>query len=179
MKCLFGMKLPEFVFRAISTRPQLPQQLQRASFHATRQQRMTSSNERDAAAAAAAAKSDKAKEREARAEQARLEKLAKFEAKQKKLAEEKAKQQAQPPKQKEKVEKKEKTSADDSAGTAIIADVTPEGQKKNLSLPYAQTYNPALVEAAWYSWWEKSGFFKPEMVNGKPKYESMCCDYEF
>ncbi|KAJ3340349.1 hypothetical protein HDU83_007111, partial [Entophlyctis luteolus] len=132
---------------------------------------MTSSNERDAAAAAAAAKSDKAKEREARAEQARLEKLAKFEAKQKKLAEEKAKQQAQPPKQKEKVEKKEKTSADDSAGTAIIADVTPEGQKKNLSLPYAQTYNPALVEAAWYSWWEKSGFFKPEMVNGKPKAE--------
>lgn len=23
-------------------------------------------------------------------------------------------------------------------------------------------YSPQYVEAAWYSWWEKSGFFKPE-----------------
>lgn len=23
-------------------------------------------------------------------------------------------------------------------------------------------YNPAYVEAAWYPWWEKQGFFKPE-----------------
>lgn len=24
------------------------------------------------------------------------------------------------------------------------------------------TYNPQYVEAAWYAWWEKEGFFKPE-----------------
>jgi len=24
------------------------------------------------------------------------------------------------------------------------------------------SYSPAYVEAAWYSWWEKEGFFKPE-----------------
>jgi valyl-tRNA synthetase len=23
-------------------------------------------------------------------------------------------------------------------------------------------YNPQYVEAAWYDWWEKEGFFKPE-----------------
>lgn len=23
-------------------------------------------------------------------------------------------------------------------------------------------YSPRYVEAAWYSWWEKEGFFKPE-----------------
>jgi valyl-tRNA synthetase len=23
-------------------------------------------------------------------------------------------------------------------------------------------YNPQYVEAAWYAWWEKQGFFKPE-----------------
>ena len=24
------------------------------------------------------------------------------------------------------------------------------------------SYSPQYVEAAWYAWWEKSGFFKPE-----------------
>lgn len=24
------------------------------------------------------------------------------------------------------------------------------------------SYSPKYVEAAWYSWWEKEGFFKPE-----------------
>lgn len=24
------------------------------------------------------------------------------------------------------------------------------------------TYSPQYVEAAWYAWWEKEGFFKPE-----------------
>lgn len=26
----------------------------------------------------------------------------------------------------------------------------------------ADSYNPKAVESAWYSWWEKCGFFKPE-----------------
>lgn len=24
------------------------------------------------------------------------------------------------------------------------------------------SYSPSYVEAAWYAWWEKEGFFKPE-----------------
>ena len=27
-------------------------------------------------------------------------------------------------------------------------------------------YNSEAVEAAWYAWWEKEGFFKPEYANG-------------
>lgn len=28
--------------------------------------------------------------------------------------------------------------------------------------PLPDSYSPQYVEAAWYSWWEKQGFFKPE-----------------
>ncbi|KAM7205653.1 tRNA synthetases class I (I, L, M and V) domain containing protein [Rhypophila sp. PSN 637] len=50
-------------------------------------------------------------------------------------------------------------------------DETPEGEKKKLQSfdhPHFQAYNPKAVEAAWYSWWEKSGFFKPQH-EGKSK----------
>lgn len=40
--------------------------------------------------------------------------------------------------------------------------------KKDLSQSMPDTYNPAYVEAAWYAWWEKEGFFKPE-------YGVSCC----
>jgi len=33
------------------------------------------------------------------------------------------------------------------------------------------TYNPQYVEAAWYAWWEKEGFFKPEYGVSKQKLE--------
>lgn len=39
---------------------------------------------------------------------------------------------------------------------------TPPGTKKDVSVPLPQSYSPRYVEAAWYSWWEKEGFFKPE-----------------
>jgi valyl-tRNA synthetase len=26
----------------------------------------------------------------------------------------------------------------------------------------ANAYNPIAVESAWYAWWEKKGFFKPD-----------------
>ncbi|KAG5498085.1 hypothetical protein GH5_02882 [Leishmania sp. Ghana 2012 LV757] len=32
---------------------------------------------------------------------------------------------------------------------------------KSLAPEMAATYDPAAVEAEWYSWWEKSGFFRP------------------
>lgn len=31
--------------------------------------------------------------------------------------------------------------------------------------PFAAAYDPPAVEAAWYSWWEAQGFFKPEYFN--------------
>lgn len=39
---------------------------------------------------------------------------------------------------------------------------TAPGEKKDLSEPMPDSYSPQFVEAAWYSWWEKEGFFKPE-----------------
>lgn len=34
----------------------------------------------------------------------------------------------------------------------------------------AAGYNPIAVESAWYDWWEKQGFYKPQMgPDGKPK----------
>lgn len=32
----------------------------------------------------------------------------------------------------------------------------------DISGPMPDAYSPKYVEAAWYAWWEKSGFFKPE-----------------
>uniref|UniRef100_A0A8C2XH34 valine--tRNA ligase n=1 Tax=Cyclopterus lumpus TaxID=8103 RepID=A0A8C2XH34_CYCLU len=40
---------------------------------------------------------------------------------------------------------------------------TAPGEKKgDLSIPLPDSYSPQYVEAAWYPWWEKQGFFKPE-----------------
>lgn len=39
---------------------------------------------------------------------------------------------------------------------------TVPGEKKDVSGEMPKSYSPKFVEAAWYSWWEKEGFFKPE-----------------
>lgn len=39
---------------------------------------------------------------------------------------------------------------------------TNPGEMKDVSEPMPNVYSPQYVEAAWYSWWEKQGFFKPE-----------------
>ncbi|KAI8820771.1 tRNA synthetases class I-domain-containing protein [Fimicolochytrium jonesii] len=49
-----------------------------------------------------------------------------------------------------------------------FVDNTPEGEKKVLQGDIPTAYNPIAVEAAWYAWWEKSGFFKPQLVDGAP-----------
>lgn len=41
----------------------------------------------------------------------------------------------------------------------------PYGEKKDISGPLANGYDPLAVESAWYSWWQKCGFFKPEYSN--------------
>jgi valyl-tRNA synthetase len=45
---------------------------------------------------------------------------------------------------------------------AVYTIPTPEGEKKNTTYPMPDAYSPQFVEAAWYNWWEKQGFFKPE-----------------
>ena len=38
-------------------------------------------------------------------------------------------------------------------------------QQVEMPTEMAEEYDPPAVEAAWYSWWEKQGFFKPEYKN--------------
>jgi len=92
-------------------------------------------------------------------------KMEKFLAKQKKQQEKAAAAAGQ---KKEKKEKKEKKQVVEE-----FVNTTKPGEKKDLSAPLAASYNPKAVEAAWYQWWEKEGFFKPELVDGKPKKEGV------
>nr|BAC87668.1 unnamed protein product [Mus musculus] len=39
---------------------------------------------------------------------------------------------------------------------------TGPGEKKDVSGPLPPAYSPQYVEAAWYQWWVREGFFKPE-----------------
>lgn len=39
---------------------------------------------------------------------------------------------------------------------------TPMGNKKDVTVELPAQYSPRYVEAAWYEWWKKEGFFKPE-----------------
>lgn len=88
----------------------------------------------------------------------KAEKLAKFQAKkaaQAKLAAEKAAKGKSA-----KVEKDESVAA---VNVEEFVNTTPLGEKKDVSGECPAAYNPIAVESAWYSWWEKSGFFKPEI----------------
>lgn len=46
---------------------------------------------------------------------------------------------------------------------------TEPGEKKDVSGPLPAAYSPRYVEAAWYSWWEREGFFKPEYQAQMPQ----------
>ncbi|KAL3869903.1 hypothetical protein ACJMK2_042527 [Sinanodonta woodiana] len=86
-------------------------------------------------------------------EKKRLEKLEKFKAKQEKL--EAQKQQKKTPTNDEEKKKEERR--------IVTYDIdTPLGEKKDTKCSMPDSYNPSYVEAAWYEWWVKSGFFKPE-----------------
>lgn len=39
---------------------------------------------------------------------------------------------------------------------------TPLGDKKDIGVDLPAQYSPKYVEAVWYDWWKKKGFFKPE-----------------
>lgn len=58
-------------------------------------------------------------------------------------------------------DKKKKKAAAQAAADAManFVNKTPKGEKKMLDDAMAPTYHPKAVEAAWYEWWEKKGFF--------------------
>uniref|UniRef100_A0A8C9RSQ2 Valine--tRNA ligase n=1 Tax=Scleropages formosus TaxID=113540 RepID=A0A8C9RSQ2_SCLFO len=64
-------------------------------------------------------------------------------------------------KQEPKTEKKTKPEKKD-LGVITYNIPTLPGEKKDVLSPLPDSYSPQYVEAAWYSWWEKQGFFKPE-----------------
>lgn len=89
-------------------------------------------------------------------ERKKAEKQAKFEAKKAKAATTAPK----PAKEKKAKEKK----VEEEPLPEYVED-TPEGEKKRIRSfedPHFKAYNPIAVESAWYTWWEKEGFFKPE-----------------
>ena len=45
----------------------------------------------------------------------------------------------------------------------IFVDNTPVGDKKDLGL-FPPTYQPVYVESAWQAWWEKCGFYSPDVT---------------
>lgn len=91
-------------------------------------------------------------------ERQKAEKLAKFEAKKKAAAQ----QQPAGPSKKE----KKKTEPGGAPGSsAAYKERTPKGDKKileSLDDDFHKAYIPGVVESAWYDWWEKEGFMKPE-----------------
>lgn len=48
---------------------------------------------------------------------------------------------------------------------------TPEGEKKDTSVELPKNFDPKFVEAAWYSWWKKQGYFhaNPENIKSGKK----------
>lgn len=60
-------------------------------------------------------------------------------------------------------EKKEKKEKKVKEPETIYTDDTPTGEFKNIAAVFPESYQPKYVEAAWQAWWEKSGFYKPDV----------------
>ncbi|KAJ4298469.1 Valine--tRNA ligase, mitochondrial [Collariella sp. IMI 366227] len=91
-------------------------------------------------------------------EKAKADKAAKFAAKQAKLKQ-------QQPQQKAAAQSTPKAPKAQAPSLPPYKDETPAGEKKiiqSFEHSHFQSYNPKAVEASWYSWWEKSGFFQPQ-----------------
>lgn len=98
-------------------------------------------------------------EKELAKEKAKADKAAKFAAKQAKL------KQQEPEQKPADAAPKPKPKKAETPALPAYKDETPAGEKKKLQPfdhPHFSAYNPTAVESAWYSWWEKSGFFKPQ-----------------
>ncbi|CAG9465555.1 unnamed protein product [Pedinophyceae sp. YPF-701] len=104
---------------------------------------------------------------------AKAAKAAKLAEKAKKMEEVKAKQAANAgKKQAEKAAKAAKAEAEARALAELVGKIegTPAGEKKDTAYEMPKGYNPRLVEAKWYDWWEKQGYFKPDMASDKPPF---------
>eukprot|EP01041_Mallomonas_annulata_P000590 gene590-1143_t len=60
-------------------------------------------------------------------------------------------------------EKKDKKPKKEKEPEQIFLDNTPDGEKKIITAEFPPTYQPKYVESAWQSWWEKSGYYKPDV----------------
>ncbi|CCU79005.1 Valyl-tRNA synthetase [Blumeria hordei DH14] len=101
-------------------------------------------------------------EKELEKERKKAEKQAKFDQKKNKAV---TSITATTSKSKEKKATAQKKSEDENLPHYI--EDTPHGEKKiikSFENPYFKAYNPIAVESAWYAWWEKEGFFKPEFT---------------
>ncbi|KAH7344317.1 valyl-tRNA synthetase-like protein [Pyrenochaeta sp. MPI-SDFR-AT-0127] len=69
--------------------------------------------------------------------------------------------------------KHRKEKAKDESVLPAYVEETKKGDKKllkSLDDPHHKAYRPAVVESAWYDWWESQGFFQPEFTSeGKAK----------
>ncbi|KAF1840032.1 valyl-tRNA synthetase-like protein [Cucurbitaria berberidis CBS 394.84] len=69
--------------------------------------------------------------------------------------------------------KEKKKKGKDEQQLPDYVEETPKGEKKRLQSldgPHTKAYVPKVVESAWSDWWEKEGFFKPELQpNGDVK----------
>lgn len=66
-------------------------------------------------------------------------------------------------------EKKEKKPKKEKAPEVIYTDNTPPGEKKDIASVFPATYQPKYVESAWQSWWEKSGYYAPDMEEARKR----------
>ena len=90
-----------------------------------------------------------------------------------KVAKKKEKDAAKAEAKRLKEEKKKQSSAAKPAESKVAAapkkkkalervvyeNTTPVGEKKDVSGPMLAAYHPTAVESAWYSWWNKQGYF--------------------
>ena len=63
----------------------------------------------------------------------------------------------------ETAEKKEAKGKKDKEPEQIFIDDTPAGEKKRFEGVSPPAYQPAYVEAAWQAWWEKCGYYAPNV----------------
>ena len=101
--------------------------------------------------------------------QKELEKERKKAEKEKKFLEKKAKQATSGPATgaSKTKEKKAKLEAAKDAPKLDYVDETKSGEKKilkSLDDEFHKAYIPRVVESSWYAWWEKEGFFKPQLT---------------
>ncbi|KAJ3222101.1 hypothetical protein HK099_002716, partial [Clydaea vesicula] len=112
---------------------------------------------------------EKADKKKKENELKKLEKLEKLRLKQEKKKEEEAAKKNKPAKetQEKNTERKVKSVEE----KIPFVNKTKPGEKKDMSIPMSNSYDPMAVESSWYSWWENKGFMKPTETN-KPAKEN-------